>query len=312
MLRVWLTISALVVTSSMVSAQDALFASGIDLVHLGVTVLSRDGQPMADLTADDFELYEDGTPQDIRYFSRGLSSDAETMPMHLGILLDASESMEEQDGIFAKTAAIKFLNTLTYAEDMTLVDFDTEVRVGRYGQDDFPRLVERIRGRRPDGWTALYDALGVYLDGAFEQDGRKVLLLYTDGSDTRSRLPYSETIDLVRASDVTVYAIVFQKHVPSSQRAVQRMRLEQLAAMTGGRCYFPTDVDELDEIYAQITEELEARYSFGYVSGNPLTDGAWRKVEVKLKDDRRDLGRLTVRSRDGYFAPYLEADSDAP
>ena len=312
MLRVWLTISALVVTSSMVSAQDALFASGIDLVHLGVTVLSRDGQPMTDLTADDFELYEDGTAQDIRYFSRGLSSDAETMPMHLGILLDASGSMEEQDGIFAKTAAIKFLNTLTYAEDMTLVDFDTEVRVGRYGQDDFPRLVERIRGRRPDGWTALYDALGVYLDGAFEQDGRKVLLLYTDGSDTRSRLRYSEAIDLVRASDVTVYAIGFQKHVPSGQRPVQRMRLEQLAAMTGGRCYFPTDVDELDEIYAQITEELEARYSFGYVSGNPLTDGAWRKVEVKLKDDRRDLGRLTVRSRDGYFAPYLEADSDAP
>ena len=309
--RAWLTLPALVVASTVLSAQQALFTSGIDLVHLGVTVLGRDGELVTELTADDFELYEDGNLQEIRYFSRGMASDAETMPMHLGILLDASGSMEEQDGIFAKTAAIKFLNTLTYAVDMTLVDFDTEVRVGRYSQADFPRLVERIRGRRPDGWTALYDALGVYLDGAFDQDGRKVLLLYTDGSDTRSRMRLSETMDLVRASDVTVYAIGFQKYIPSNQRQLQRMRLEQIAAITGGRCYFPTDVDKLDEIYEQITEELEARYSLGYVSGNAHTDGAWRKIKIELKDSRRDLGRVTVRNRQGYFAPYFEADNAA-
>ena len=305
----WLTLPALVVASTVMSAQQALFNSGVDLVHLGVTVLGRDGELVTELTADDFELYEDGHLQEIRYFSRGMASDAKTMPMHLGILLDASGSMAEQDGIFAKTAAIKFLNTLTYAADMTLVDFDTEVRVGRYSQADFPRLVERIRGRRPDGWTALYDALGVYLDGAFDQDGRKVLLLYTDGSDTRSRMRFSETMDLVRASDVTVYAIGFQKHIPSNQRQFQRMRLEQLAETTGGRCYFPTDVDKLDEIYEQITAELKARYSLGYVSGNARTDGAWRKIRIELKDSRRDLGRVTVRNRQGYFAPYFEADN---
>ena len=307
--RTWLTFPAVVVASTVMSAQQALFTSGIDLVHLGVTVLGRDGELLTELTADDFELYEDGNLQEIRYFSRGMASDAETMPMHIGILLDSSGSMEEQDGIFAKTAAIKFLNTLTYAEDMTLVDFDTEVRVGRYSQADFPRLVERIRGRRPDGWTALYDALGVYLDGAFDQDGRKVLLLYTDGSDTRSRIRLSEIIELVRASDVTVYAIGFQKHIPSNQRQFQRMRLEQLVETTGGRCYFPTDVDKLDKIYEQITEELEARYSLGYVSGNSRTDGAWRKITIELKDSRRNLGRVTVRNRQGYFAPYFEADN---
>ena len=68
----------------------------------------------------------------------------------------------------ARSAAVKFLNTLTDAKDMTLVDFDTEVRVAKYGQQDFPRLVERIRARKPDGFTAMYDALGVYLDGAAE------------------------------------------------------------------------------------------------------------------------------------------------
>ena len=309
MFRTWLVFPALILTSSIVSAQEVHFTSGVDLVHLGVTVLSRDNELVTELTAEDFELYEDGLVQEIKYFSRGLSSDAETMPMHLGILLDASGSMGEQDGIFAKTAAIKFLNTLTYAQDITLVDFDTEVRVGRYSQADFPRLIERIRGRRPDGWTALYDALGVYLDGAFDQDGRKVLLLYTDGSDTRSRLLYTDVIDLLRASDVTVYAIGFQKYISSTQRDVQRLRLEQLAAATGGRCYFPTDVDQLDEIYEQITDELEARYSIGYSSDNLSTDGVWRKVEIKIKDSRVDFGRLTVRSRQGYFAPYIEEDN---
>ena len=307
--RAWLTFLVLVIASTVLLAQQALFTSGIDLVHLGVTVLGRDGKLVTELTADDFELYEDGALQEISHFSRGMASDADTMPMHLGVLLDASGSMAEQDGIFAKTAAIKFLNTLTYAVDMTLVDFDTEVRVGRYSQDDFPRLVERIRGRRPRGWTALYDALGVYLDGAFDQDGRKVLLLYTDGSDTRSRMKFNETMDLIRASDVTVYAIGFLKYIPSNQRQLERMRLQQLAETTGGRCYFPTDVDELDEIYEQITEELESRYSLGYVSGNPRTDGAWRKIRIALKDSRRDLGRVTVRTRQGYFAPYFETDN---
>ena len=84
------------------------------------------------------------------------------------------------------------------------------------------------------------------------------------------------------------------------------MRLEQLADITGGRCYFPSDADELDEIYEQISAELDARYSLGYVSENPRADGSWREIEIKVKKSRSDLGRLRVRSRKGYFAPYRE------
>ena len=301
----WLTLPALFLASTILSAQDPFFTSGIDLVHVGVSVAARDGTPVAELTRDDLELYEDGELQDIRYFSRGLADDTETIPTHVGVLFDTSGSMA-QDSELAKTAAIKFLNTLTYAEDMTLVDFDTEVRVGRYDQADFPRLVERIRNRPTRGNTALYDALGVYLDGAFGQDGRKVLLLFTDGADTRSRMLLADTLDLVKASDVTIYAIGFQKNLPSSARPIQRMRLEQLVDITGGRCYFPSDADELDEIYEQISAELDARYSLGYVSENPRADGSWREIEIKVKKSRSDFGRLRVRSRKGYFAPYRE------
>lgn len=309
MIRVWLIVPVVVLAPSLVSAQRALFTSGIDLVQVGVTVVDDEGQLVTDLTAEDFELLEDGQPQEVRYFSRGLASDAETIPLHLGLLFDASGSME-QDGGFAKTAAIKFLNTITYAEDMTLVDFDAEVRVGRYGQADFPRLVERIRNRRTTGMTALYDALGVYLDGAFAQDGRKVLLLYTDGADTHSRMPFGDTADLVKASDVTVYAIGFQKHLRVSRRNMQRMRLEQLAEITGGKCYFPESVEDLDEIYEEIANELSARYSLGFVSTNDRSDGTWRRVEVKMQSGRPELRRAEVRNRQGYFAAYDEAQAN--
>lgn len=306
--QMWISILALTLASSVLSAQRPLFTSGIDLVHVGVSVVDDDGEPVENLSPDDLEVYEDGQLQEIRYFSRGLNSDTDTLPMHLGLLLDASASMGEDERL-AKTAAIRFLNTLTYAEDMTLVDFDNTVRVGRYGQRDFPRLVERIRNRESSGMTAFYDALGVYLDGAFDQDGRKVLLMYSDGYDTRSRMPFSDTMDLLRASDVTVYAIGFQGNIPRSDRQRERMKLEQLAEITGGRVFFPTEVDELEGIYDEIARELETRYALGYTSTNTRTDGSWRRVEVKVKPTRAELEEVETRTRQGYYARYQEPDS---
>ena len=305
-----LVVAVLLLAPAAVQGQQALFTSRIDLVHLGVTVADRDGNLVTDLTRDDFEVLEDGQPQEVRYFSLGLASDVETIPLHLGMLLDMSGSMEQNDR-FQKTAAIRFLNTLTYAADITLVDFDTEVRVGRYGQEDFGRLIERVRGRRPQGYTALYDALGVYLDGAFEQDGRKVLVLYTDGEDTRSRLSIRDTRDLLRASDVTVYAIGFQRNLRARSRQRQRMRLGRLTELTGGIAYFPHSVDALEEIYGTIVEELEARYSLGFISTNARRDGSWREIEVRLRPDRADLRRAKVRVREGYYAIWNEAEASS-
>ena len=305
-----LGVAALFPAAVALHAQQAVFTSRIDLVHVGVTVLDRDGNLVTDLTRDDFEVLEDGRPQQVRYFSVGLASDAEDIPLHLGLLLDMSSSMERNDR-FQKTAAIRFLNTLTYAADMTLVDFDTEVRVGRYGQEDFGRLIERIRGRRPEGYTALYDALGVYLDGAFEQDGRKVLVLYTDGEDTRSRLSIRDARYLLRASDVTVYAIGFQADLRSRARQRQRMRLGQLTGITGGTAYFPRSLDAIEEIYTSIVDELDARYSLGYVSTNTRRDGTWRELEVRLRDDRADLRDARLRVREGYYAIWNEAEASS-
>tara|TARA_B100000029_G_scaffold512071_1_gene607755 strand:- start:1194 stop:2135 length:942 start_codon:yes stop_codon:yes gene_type:complete len=305
MIRYWFAVIVALLLSSIVWAVQPTFTSRIDLVRVSVVVLDRDGSPVTDLDVGDFELLEDGDLQQVSYFARGLSSDNDLIPVHLGLLLDASGSMA-QDDRFQKTAAIKFLRAMDFAADTTIVDFDTEVRVGRYGRDGFPRLVERIRASRPSGDTALYDALGVYLDGAFEQDGRKILVLYTDGEDTRSQMSFEDARDLLRASDVTVYAIGLQKYLRATSRQRQRMFLEELTDSTGGRAYFPQEIDELDGIYEQIEAELDARYSLGFISTNEAMDGSWRELEVRLHTPNERLRRSAIRSRDGYYAVYVE------
>ncbi len=281
------------------TGQDA-FRSRVDLVNVAVTVSDKQGALIQQLTPDDFELYEDGAKQVVRYFAAGAAiSDAPVL--HLGLLLDVSESMGE-DLRFSKTASIKFLNTLTDAADVTVVDFDTEVRTARYSQNDFPRLIERIRLKKAGGSTALYDAIGTYLDGAAGQDGRKVMLLYTDGGDTRSSMQYHELVDLLKASDVTVYAIGELEHQSASTRSMQRAVLQEIADVTGGQAFFPVDVKELDKVYEKVVAQIRAQYTLGYLSTNDKADGTWRKVEVRLT--RKDGHDLRLRSRKGYFARY--------
>jgi Ca-activated chloride channel family protein len=280
------------------------YRSGVDLVSFGVTVVDRKGSLISGLTADDFEIHEEGRRQVIRHFARGDTSGTDAPPMHLGLLLDTSGSMERDMG-FARTAAVRFLNSLQQAVDVTLVDFDTEVRVARYGQADFARLIERIRARKADGYTALYDALGVYLDGSQDQEGRTILVLYTDGGDTRSTLSYGALADMLKASDVTLYAIGFLDYQSTTVRMEQRMRLQQMAELTGGRAFFPTSLKMLDGVYEEVLAEIAAQYSLGFVSLDDTADGAWREVEIRLT--RPDLRAARIRTRKGYFAPFRSA-----
>jgi VWFA-related protein len=272
---------------------------GVDLVNFGVVVTDKEGSPVTGLTASDFEILEEGTPQRVTFFASGDAALAP--PLHLGFLLDSSGSMES-DMKDVRTAAIKFLNQNEHAVDVTLVDFDTEVRVSRYGPDDFPRLIERIRMRKPEGFTALYDALGVYLNGVVSLMGQKVLVAYTDGGDTRSSINAGEVIDLLKASDVTLYVIGYLEHQSSSFRTLARMELQRFAAVTGGQAFFPTRLEDLEDVYDQVQKEIAGRYNLGYTSTDDRMDGAWREVRIRLK--RPDLKGAKLRTRGGYFAPY--------
>ena len=281
---------------------DQQFRTGVDLTTFAVTVTDRKGNIVSDLKKEDFDVFEDDKPQTLQYFAHGVG---ETSPaMHLGLMMDASGSMQA-DMKLAQGAAIKFLNMLSSAEDITLVDFDTRVRITRYPQRDYARLIERIRQRKPDGWTALYDALGTYLDGADEQEGRKVMVMYTDGGDTRSALRLHETLTLLKASQVTVYAIGLVEQTGSARSQLQ-MILRQIAETTGGQAFFPTVMKDVESAYEKVLAEINGQYHLGYVSSNAATDGAWRKVDIRLK-----RGDLRLRARKGYFAAYKPAPSGA-
>jgi len=284
------------------AAQQPVFRTTTDMVGFGVTVTDRRGNFVTDLKPEDLEIVEEGAPQEIQLFTRG--DETETAPeMHIGLVFDTSGSMGD-DITLARSAAVKFLNTLTDAKDMTLVDFDTEVRVSKFEQASFPRLVERIRARKPDGLTALYDAIGVYLTGAADDSGRKILVMFTDGGDTRSTTTFSKLVTMLRASDATVYAIGFLEHQPGAMRSEQRQRISQIALETGGEAFFPSEMKQVEDAYAKILKQIRAQYTIGYVSSNRKQDGRWRKVEIKVK--RADIAGPRIQARKGYFAPAGE------
>lgn len=296
----WLTIAATAVLGAglTAAAQQPRFRAGIDLVHLPVVVTARGGALVRGLTIEDFQVFEDGKPQRVSYFAEGAPGEA--LPLHLGLMLDASGSME-RDIRDAASAAIQFVDALEEAVDVTFVDFDTAVSMGRFARQSFPLLFERIRARKSGGMTALYDALASYLENALGRSGQHVLLLYTDGGDSASRISYGKLMDLLRTGDVIIYAVGYLENQSSTFRVGQQMRIAQIARETGGDAFFPGSPRDLSEQYARILDELASRYTLGYVSSNTAADGKFRKVEVKLS--RPDVRGAKLRTRTGYMAP---------
>lgn len=281
-----------------VRAAQQIFRAATDVVSLPVTVTGRGDVLVQGLQRDQFEVLEDGKPQTLTYFATGASPD---VPLHLGLLLDTSGSMQK-DLAGAATAAVRFVNTLEEARDVTFVDFADEVRVSRFSPDSYAHLFERIRGNKADGYTALYDAVAMYLASAEEQGGQKVLLLYTDGADSRSETTFGELVEMLRLSQVMVYVIGYLENQSSTERSLQQMRMNDVARQTGGYAFYPSaGKEEIDRIYARILEELKSRYTLGYVSTNAKPDGTFRKVQVKVKAP--GVQGLKVRTRPGYFAP---------
>src|SRR5688500_7933750 len=271
------------------------YKTGVDVAAFTVTVASRDGQTIEGLKADDFEVREDGAPQAVTYFVAGSDAvDGDAVPLHIGLLFDTSESMD-RDLAFSRNAAVKFLKTFSTAVDFTLVEFADDVRAARFSQGEFPRLVERIRSSKAKGRTSLYDAMTVYLGSAYDQTGRKVLVIFTDGDDTSNSRRWEETLRLLRASDVTVYPMGSMTN--RAARLLLQSKLMEIARLTGGRAVFPSSMKELDPMYAAIAAEIHGQYVLGYVPTNVARDGKWRKVEIKLK--RPPSEKLQLRTREG-------------
>lgn len=281
----------------------AVFAVGTEMVNLTVTVLDKDGNLATHLEAQDFQVFEDGRPQKIELFGRaqdgGFPLDPrsnQALVLDLGLLMDTSESMLKELKL-SQQAAIRFLEAVPRARDLVTIFFDQDIQVSRYSSEQQQGLFERISALKGGGWTALYDAIAVYLARAGDSGvGRKVLVLFTDGEDSRSTTSLSEVMKLVRSSPVTVYAIAFGQGLTQSRRLPAQAFLRGLSEMTGGEVFQPTTFRDLPQIYDKILAQLSAQYVIGYQSDNRRKDGKFRKLKVEVEDQD-----LRVRHREGYF-----------
>ena len=238
-------------------------------------------------------------PRGHRTFDIG---ERDELALNLGLLFDTSESMRK-DLKLSQESAIRFLDAIPRARDLLLVFFDRDIRVSRYSSENQQGIFGRILETKSEGFTALHDAIAVYMSRAMGTPGRKVLVVFTDGDDTTSQLSPAEVQRMVRSSDVTIYPVAFLgAHSPNSGEALRaRSFLYSLAELSGGRVFQPTASRELAAIYQSILDELGTQYVLGYVSDNPKRDGKFRRIAMEVKRPG-----LKLRHRPGYDAPRDE------
>jgi Ca-activated chloride channel family protein len=289
-------VAAAVLLTAAVSGQR--IRSGIDLVSLNVTVM--DGSKyVTDLEEDAFEVFEDGVKQDLSFFSRV------QQPIALAVLLDTSNSMEERLPT-AQEAAVGFARRLRPVDAMEVVAFNSQVDIVQPMTNDIPALEQAIRGTSVNGSTSLYNAIYVSLKGlkkaraqSAEEIRRQALVVLSDGDDTSSMMPYEEVLDLAKRSETAIYAIGLRQNDVGRPRFKEaEFVLRQLSQETGGRAFFINSVAELPKIYQHISEELASQYSLAYTSKNRMRNGAWRRIDVRVKHPG-----ATARTRRGYFGP---------
>jgi Ca-activated chloride channel family protein len=280
-----------------------VFEVGLDLVNVTVTVRDVRGGLVSDLAAEDFVVREDGRPQTVQVFAPAVSpEERKELALNLGMLFDTSESMRK-DLRLSQESAIRFLENIPRARDLLLIFFDRDIRISRYGSENQQGIFGRILETKGAGFTALHDAIAVYISRVAGTPGRKVLVLFSDGDDTTSQVPPQEVQRLVRSTDVTIYPVAFpgEQRRNSSEALRARSFLYSLAQLSGGRVFQPTASRELAAIYQSILDELGTQYVLGYVSDNPRRDGKYRRITVELKRPE-----LKVRHRPGYDAPKDE------
>jgi len=279
--------------------QVPVYPAAVDVVNVTVTVRDKQGNLVGDLDPEDFTIMEDGRPQSVQLFAPAAKQGhEEELGLNLGMLLDTSESMKAQIKL-SQESAIRFLESIPRARDLLLIFFDQDIRLSRYTSENQQGIFERILEMQGAGNTALYDAISVYLARVGDSQGRKVLVLFSDGEDSTSAISLGEVMALVRSAGVTIYPIAFHGNfgLGSNRYVSSRAFLNTLADSSGGLVYSPVGSRDLSTIYQKILDELGSQYVLGFVSSNPKLDGKYRKlkVEVAPKD-------LRVRHRSGYYA----------
>ncbi len=274
------------------------FRAGVDVVSLNVTVSDLDGRFVTDLEQTNFQVYEDGVQQNVTFFTRT------QLPIALAMLIDTSASMDERM-VTAQEAAIGFSQRLRPEDLAEIIDFDSRVNILQTFTNDAVKLEQAIQQTSAGGSTSLYNAIYISLRELSKAPlrradvRREAIIVLSDGEDTSSLVTFDEVLEQAKRSETAIYSIGLQSDDSRSRVGFREADfvLRQLAQETGGRAFFPNEVDELPKIYQKISDELSSQYSVGYISGNPLRNGQWRRIVVRV-----DRESIEARAKQGYYA----------
>ena len=289
----------------------------VNLVDVLFTVLNRRNKLVSDLEQKDFRVLDDNVPQDIRYFSK--QSD---LPLRIGMLLDTSNSIRDRLK-FEQDAANNFLfSVLRRNKDEAFVmTFDDEPEILQTFTGDTGALRDKILRTRAGGGTAVYDAI---FDACVKELShpprppgdqpdvvRRVMILISDGEDNLSIHTRADAIEMAQRTSVVIYTISTSTQWvtlddPSKEKSGNRKYhltegdkvLQDLADETGGRPFYPYHVDDLDQSFQDIGEELRNQYSLAYNPTNHQLDGRYHKIKIEIPGEKG----YQVRARRGYYA----------
>jgi VWFA-related protein len=268
-------------------------------VNLLFTVTDKKGRFITDLGKDDFEVVEGKRRQTISDFAA--ESD---LPLRLGILIDTSNSVRERFK-FEQEAASQFIDSVmrTNLDKALVVSFDTSAELVADLINDTDKLTAAIRDLRPGGGTSLYDAIYFACRDKLSQDQprhkfRRAIVILSDGEDNQSRYTRDQALEMAQKADVVMYAI--STNITRIETDGDKV-LKYLAQETGGRAFFPFKVEDLDQSFENIANELRHQYNISYRPEPLKTDGLFHAIDVRVTERKNIL----VNVRRGYYAPKM-------
>jgi len=279
-------------------AQDADTTLKVDvkLVNVFVTVTDQHGAPVASLQKENFQLKEDGKDQKIAVFSR-----ESELPLSIVLAVDTSLSTRK-DLPLELISARKFVHTILRPQDaLSLYKFSEEVNEIVPFTADLKAIDAGIDRIRNGAATALYDAIFLASGALTRRQGRKVMVVITDGGDTVSQVDYKEALRAAQESEALIYSIIIVPIEASAGRDTGgEHALIQISEDTGGKYYYATSLPQLDEAFRKISDELRTQYLLAYYPSARFSDSEFRRVQVNLANPPTG-GPFQVHNRAGYY-----------
>ena len=279
---------------------DSTIKVDVKLVNVFVTVTDENGAPIANLSKDNFRLFEDGKPQKISVFDK-------ESELPLSIVLDIDTSLSTRKDLpLELNSARRFVHAILRPVDaLSLYEFSEVVDEVVPFTADLKAIDRGVDRLHLGAATALYDAIYVGAGALEGRQGRKVMVVITDGGDTVSKIDYQEALRAAQISEAIVYSIIVVPIEASAGRDTGgEHALIQLSEDTGGKYYYATSVPQLDQAFRSISDELRTQYLLAYYPSQRLADSDFRRIEVKLVAGT-EAAQYKTRHRTGYYTSKL-------